>query len=159
MKHLLLAALLLPAVIIAQVPIPSAAQRLPLIPGHQSPRAAFPDNYELSLKLTDKDGAPLEVSVVVAASQFSASLSEQNLSFSGNVDLEDSASIMIYYLLDWQTPAAAIKDNGNGPPKAPPISRASGSVRLKPGEEVQIIRAGTRTAHLSIKKLVPTKAK
>jgi len=159
MKHLLLAVLLLPAVLIAQVPLPGAPQRLPVAPGHLAPRAAFPDNYELTLKLTDKDGAPLEVSVVIAASQFSASLSEQNLSFSGNVDLEDSASIMIYYLLDWQTPAATINDNGNGPPKAPPISRASGSVRLKPGEEVQIIRAGTRTARLSIKKLEPTKAR
>lgn len=152
MKHIILASILLPSILIAQSPQPIAIRPQPPRLS-QTPADALPDNYQVLLTLTDKDKQPVEVSVVVASTQFNASLGEQNLTFSGFVTIEDSGSMLIAYALGWQTQAPT--DNNNVRYQS---SEAQGSVRLKPGEEVQIIRAGTRTARLSIKKLEMTKA-
>jgi hypothetical protein len=165
MKHFLLASLLLPALLAAQAPlsppsVPNMPRRVLAAPvGQPTPGETFPDNYQLTLSLTDKDGPPLEVSVVVVSTQFSAMLAEQNLSFSGTVELEESGGILIAYSLGWQAPAPVDKGPGNFPAQSAPSSSTRGSVRLKAGEEMQIIRAGTRSAKLSIKKLEPSKSK
>jgi len=120
----------------------------------QTPGIALPDNYQVTLTLIDKNDPPLEVSVVVASSQFTAMLGEQHLDFNGSVTVEESGAIVIAYRLGWQTPVPA--NNGNIQFQS---STTQGSVRLKLGEEVQIIRAGTRIARLSIKKLDASKPK
>lgn len=153
MKHLLLSALLLPALLMAQAPMPGLARTLP-VGGYRGPGETLQDNYQVTLNITDKEGQPLEVSVVIASSQFSATLGEQNLNFSGTVTVEDSGGIVIAYGLGWQTNAPT----GGGPMQYLQ-STTQGSVRLKLGEEVQIIKAGARTARLSIKKLEPAKSK
>jgi len=158
MKIIVLSALLLPAVLMAQAPQaapPMVPQRVlpPQGFGAQPSSEMLPDNYQITLNLTDKDGAPLELSVVVASAQFSAMFSEQGLGFGGHVKVEDSGSILVTYSLDWQTPVG-----GAGGTQYLP-SRMQGSVRLKLGEEVQIIRAGTRSARLSIQKLDAVKGK
>ena len=154
MKHILLAAVLLPVMLRAQVPQPVSQRVLPS--SFQPSATNLPDNYQVTLNITDKDGQqPLEVSVVVASSQFSAQLAEQSLSFSGNMSVEESGGITIGYTLGWQTPVTA--NNGSSFQYLP--SNTLGSVRLKLGEEVQIIKAGTRTARLSVKKLEASKAK
>ncbi len=121
--------------------------------GAQQSSEMLPDNYQVTLNITDKDGAPLEISVVVASSQFTTMLGEQNLSFGGNVKVEEAGGIVIAYDLDWQTPVGVAGSTQYLP------SRMHGSVRLKLGEEVQIIRAGTRSARLSIQKLDAVKGK
>jgi hypothetical protein len=158
MKLILLSALLLPAVLMAQAPQPGApAMRQRIIPpqgsGAQQSSEMLPDNYQITLNITDKDGAPLELSVVVASAQFNAMFGEQSLGFGGYVKVEESGSIMVNYSLDWQTTVG-----GAGSMQYVP-SRMQGSVRLKLGEEVQIIRAGTRSARLSIQKLDAVKGK
>ena len=153
MKHILLAAILLPSVLFAQAPQPFPI-RQPMPPGSQTPVDALPDNYQVTLTITDKDGQPLEVSVVVASTRFSASLGDPSLTFSGLVTVEDSGSIIIAYALGWDTPVPAGKDTVQFR-----SSSTQGSVRLKLGEEIQIIRAGPRVARLSIKKLEATKPK
>jgi hypothetical protein len=156
MKRILLVALLLPVVLMAQLPQPQLAVpgRLPQPPGYRSPAETLPDNYQVTLNLADKDGTSLEISVVIASSQFNATLGEQNLNFSGTVTVEESGSIVIAYGLGWQTPVPS----GSGSTQYQ-SSSTQGSVRLKLGEEVQIIRAGTRTARLSIKRLEPAKTR
>ena len=114
----------------------------------------LPDNYEVTLTITDKNDPPLEVSVVVASPQFLANLAEHHLDFTGTVTVEESGAMVIAYSLGWQTPGPAF----NGVVQYQP-STAHGSVRLKLGEEVQIIRAGTRMARLGIRKLDASKPK
>ena len=158
MKSLLLAVLILPSILVAQSSPPVAAPQFPpnqrRLIRSQAPSDALPDNYQIMLTVTDKDGQPLEISVVVASTQFSATLGEQNLSFSGSFAVEESGSIVVAYVLGWQT---AITSNGGNTQYYP--SSAQGSVRLTLGEEIQIIRAGPRIAKLSIKKLEPSKPK
>jgi len=122
-------------------------------PGQFQTGETLPDNYQVTLTITDKEGQPLEVSVVVASSGFTASLGEQNLNFNGSVTVEE-AGIIIIYSLGWQTPVTT--GNGNLQFNS---STMQGSVRLKLGEEVPIIRAGSKMAKLSIKKLEPSKSK
>lgn len=122
---------------------------------HSQLSEALPDNYQVTLNITDKEGPPLEISVVVASSQFSASLGEQSLGFSGQMKVEEAGGIVMAYTLNWQTPV------GGGDKGAVQFipSNVQGSVRLKLGEEVQIIRAGTRVALLSVKKAAAGKEK
>jgi hypothetical protein len=152
MKSILLAAVLLPSILIAQIPQPMPMRQM-VQRGIPAPTDALPDNYQVTLTITDKDGQPIEVSVVVASTRFNASLGDQHLTFEGAVAVEDSG-IVIAYALGWETlspPAEGNIQSRN--------SSMQGSVRLKLGEEVQIIRAGTRVARLSIKKLEPSKPK
>ena len=128
MKHILLIAVLLPSLLIAQLPTPPQQQPLrgrtfspgsPLPAGNTAP-AGFPDNYELALTLTEKEAQPLEVSVVLAATQFNVSLGEHNLAFSGNVNIDDSGSVLIGYTLSWQTIRYPVRefDSRERPPQA-----------------------------------------
>ena len=154
MKHILLAIILLPSIVLAHSPPPEAPggdihQRF----GPQSTTKSLPDNYQVTLTITDNDVQPLELSVVVASPQFTASLGEYNLNFTGSVTVEENG-IIITYGLGWHTPEPTV--NGSTPFKR---STMQGSVRLKLGEEVQIIRAGSRMARLSIKKLEASKPK
>ena len=157
MKLIVLSALLLPAVLMAQ----AAQTAVPVVrrvnppqgSGAQQSFELLPDNYQSTLNITDKEDTPLELSVVVASAQFTAMFGEQSLGFSGHVNVEESGGIMVTYSLDWQTPVG-----GAGAKQYVP-SRMQGSVRLKLGEEVQIIRAGTRSARLSIQKLDAVKVK
>ena len=155
MKHLILAATLFPSLLFAQIPQSPPRQPRPPSPTatFQTPADTLPDNYQVTLTIADKDAPPAEVSIVVASTNFSASLGEPALNFSGTVAVEDSGAIVISYTLGWTTTIAV----GNNTQQN--TSGTQGSVRLKVGEEVQIIRAGTRTARLSIKKLEAGKAK
>lgn len=154
MKHILLAAIILPVVLFAQAPQHPPPIRQPVPPGSQTPTDVLPDNYQVTLTITDMGGQPLELSVVVVSRRFSASLADPSLTFSGVVTLEDSGNIIIAYTLHWATPVAAGKND-----VASRSASTEGSVRLKPGEEIQIIRAGPHVARLSIKKLEATRAK
>lgn len=153
MKIPLLALFLVPSVLFAQVsqqPIPGLPRRVLAAPTAVETLA---DNYQVALTITDKDAAPVEVSVVVASSQFSASLGEQGLTFAGTLTVEESGGVVVAYSLGWESPITV----GTGVQYK--TSSTQGSVRLKLGEEVNIIRAGGRTARLSVKKLETTPVK
>jgi hypothetical protein len=155
-KLLFITAIVFPVVVLAQVgPRPVLPSRSSLPPVQmQGAYESLPDNYQLTLVMTDKDGQPLELSVVVASSQFNATIGEQGLNFSGSVTVEETGTIRVAYALGWQTTVAS----GNNSVQYQ-TSSAQGSVRLKPEEEVQILRAGSRIARLSIKKIESTKTK
>jgi hypothetical protein len=115
---------------------------------------AFPDNYLLVLTITDKDITPTEVELVVASPSFQATVGEHSLSFSGNIAMAADDRVIVAYQLGWQVPVST----GKGSTQFV-ASSTQGSVRLKLGEDVQVIRAGTRSARLSIRKLETSKAK
>ena len=153
MKQIILAAILLPCFLFAQTPQPIQV-RTAGSPSNQTSGDALPENYQLTLSITDKDGKPVEVSIVVASTRFTAALGEVGLQFAGSVVVEDSGSLLITYQLGWETPFPTGKDTVQFKP-----STAQGSVRLKVGEDIQIISAGTRNAHLSLKKPDSSKVK
>jgi len=153
MKHILLASILWFSALNAQEPQPGATPR-ESPPGLRAAEDALPCNYEVTLNFADEDGQPIEVCFVIASPQFSVALGEQNLTFSGTIAVDGSGNIVVAYLLGWQTAMNA--SNGN----AQLVSSSSkGSVRLKPGEEVPIIRVGSRIARLSIKERTASKPK
>lgn len=150
MRHILLAAILVPSLLSAQIPkeIPRPRVVQPQVPGQiPSPGNVLPDNYEITLTITDKEEPPVDLSVVVASTLFNASLGVQGLTFAGTVIPEGSGEILVTYTLGWET---AIPAGNNTQYKS---SSTQGSVRMKLGDDIQIIRAGTRVARLSIKKL------
>lgn len=156
MKLFLLAVILFPAVLVAQT-----AQPLPrfpvgaIQPGQPPvPSDTLPDNYRVTLIITDKDGQPAEVSVVIASTRFHTLLGEQGLDFDGVLTVEESGSVHIQYALGWATSF----QNANGTTDSRQ-STTTGSVRMKLGEEIQILRAGPRVAKLSINKLEASKSK
>ena len=153
MKYLILAAaVLFPSLLFGQAAIPRVIRSIQQSQG-QVQEDTLPENYQLNLAVADKDGQPLELSVAVASTRFNAALSEQGLSFSGTISVEESGSFIIAYVLSWQTLAA------EGDKSQTKMTSTQGSVRLKLGDEVTIIRAGTRIARLSITKLEIGKAK
>lgn len=154
MKYLLLAVVILPSVLLAQVPQPIQARPTVLPRVQAAPSEALPDNYQVTLTMNSEGEQPLEVSVVVASTRFEASLGSPALNFSGTVTVEESGKVIIAYLLGWETPVV----DGDKVVQFRPAS-TQGSVRLGVGEEIQIIRAGPRVARLSIKKLEPTKSR
>jgi hypothetical protein len=156
MKHILLAVILLPSVLIAQsTPRIQSLPMRQIQPGQPLPSTdTLPDNYQITLTITDKDGQPIEISLVAASTRFNASFAEQGLSLEGLLTIEESGSTIVQYSLGWTTPTAA----ANGIAQVG-SSNMTGSVRLKLGEEIQIIRVASRVARLSIKKLESSKAK
>jgi len=87
----------------------------------------------------------------VATSHFQMALGEPSLMFAGDFSVEKDGRVVVLYTLGWETRVGVGNNVGMR------SSSTKGSVRVKLGEEVQIIRAGTRTAKLSVKKLGPGK--
>jgi hypothetical protein len=160
MQATILSVLLFSSLLIAQTTAqtgrPGSSQSPPRPPqAHvaQGSGEALPDNYQLTLTLSDKDN-PREVSVVVASRQFATQISDPPaLVFSGTLTLEDGGALVVAYVLNWET----VILNGTSTQFKP--SSTQGSVRLKPGEEIQILRAGNLSARLSIKQLEASKPK
>jgi hypothetical protein len=155
MKRFLLTSLLLPLIVSAQIS-PPVPNRVIQRSGSDAPATSLPGNYQITLTITDKDTEPLELSVVVASPRFTATTTEQSVNFQGSINIEEAGTALIEYALGWGTPQAQ--------PSIQPPSRASstsmtGSVRLKLGEEVTIIKAASRVARLSIKPLGTPSAK
>ncbi|MEA3208015.1 MAG: hypothetical protein QOE70_1072 [Chthoniobacter sp.] len=164
MKHflLLLAAVLLPSVVVAQVRQPGIP--FPTIPNqpmrviHSSqasePLEVLPENYEVTFSISDKDTPPIEVSIVGASARFNATFGELNITLEGVITVEESGSTIVEYAFSWSTPVTGA--NGSVDYRQ---TTARGSLRLKLGEEVPIVRAGPRTVRLSIKKWDAAKGK
>ena len=146
MRHALLILGVVPSLLFAQAPQPIPIRRLQPA-NEQIPADSLPGNFEFKLTITEKDAEPVELSVVVSSTRFTAQLGDPALSFSGTVTLDDSGNLSVSYALGWETMITV-----NSGVQFKPTS-IQGSVRIKPGEEVQIIRAKNRTARLQVKKL------
>lgn len=145
----LLAALLFPSILPAQSPPPPQAFR----PVRPAESARLSENYAVTLRTTDGDGQPLELTVVTNSTQFDAKPGEQNIQFSGGIYVEETGELFVSYALGWDLLSAVGKEGQIR------HSSAQGSVRLKLGEEIQIYKAGAHTIVLGIKQAVAAPAK
>jgi len=153
MKYLLFVSLFLFSALIAQESQSGKAPQKSTA-NLRSTDETLPKNYEVTLNFVDEDGQPIEVAFIVASKQFNVTLGEQNLSFSGTVNVEDSENIVVAYVLEWKTAISA--SNGDAQLVS---SAAKNSVHVKLGEEIQIVRVGSRIARLSIKEQNASKAR
>lgn len=156
-KAFTLAAILLPCALFAQTPLPRLLQPQTVSNPSQANTYVYaaaslplPDNYQVALTSTDKDGELPEISVVVASTHFNVTLQEPQRTLDGRVKIEDSGEITLEYTLGWET-RAPIPTNPGGFKIIP--SSIKSSVRLKLGQEVQIFCEGAHMMRLSIKKL------
>jgi len=164
MKRIFLPVLLVPSLLVAQSQQPRPAQQprpvpmpIPNPPNQvvDSSDKELPENYQLTLIVSDGPEKPLELSIVTASRRFEASLGEEgNLRFGGTLAPGDSDVMLVSYSLGWATEVT----QGQGLLQTK-SSGTTGSVRLKVGEEVPIFCAGNRTIRLSIKKLQGVVAK
>jgi hypothetical protein len=149
----ILAAILLPCALFAEKPLPD---QIPARNGwktshvHEISPSPLPDNYQVTLTCTQKNGELAEVAIVIAGTHFSATLMEPKLLLDGRVTIEDSGEITLNYTLGWDTrePSQTMRGSYTIDP-----CMIAGSVRLKLGQEVQVFRAGGHMMRLSIKKL------
>lgn len=150
MKSILLTVLSIGATLSAQqsAPIPPPPAPPTLSANPQGVTNVFQDNYALVLTITDNKAVPTEIELLVASPSFQATIGEHYLSFAGTISIVDAESAVIAFQLGWQTPVQIGKDSTQLVP-----SNMQGSVRLKMGDEIQVMRAGSRSARLSIKKL------
>lgn len=156
MKLPLLISVFLSSTLLAQNPEPLQPRRRVLLPQPvpmmQGQAESLPANYLVTLSISDKNDAPFEWSLVTASTRFSASLAERGLTFTGTLNLEESAGALLTYTLAWQT----------GVPTPDGVteiqsSNAQSSVRLKVGEELEVLHSATRSVRLSIRKIEPGK--
>ena len=158
MKRILLPVLLIPSLLFAQSqpqsqPPPNIRPPRPIPASGNSGPQALPENYQLTLALSDEKGQPVELSFVTASDQFQTSLGEQGVTFTGTLTPEDSDGVLVAYALSWQF---VVKDGQSTQYKS---SSTSGSVHLKMEKEVPILRVGDRIVRLSIKKFQGVVAK
>lgn len=171
MKHLSLILVLFSSTVMAQIAAPETKPPQPrralINPVQKVAAAPLDQNYQITLKMMEKEGAgtPIEVALVVASPEFTASLSEQDLTFSGTLSLAEEGVAIVAYSLAWSKPVTVTPAGVSGEPQGLrpsniqyQSSSSKGSVRLTMGEEVQILRAGSRIAVLGIQKLTPAKA-
>ena len=161
----LLVLALLPASSPAQTDVPRPAapveplrQRVRTITAAESGQAVSENldgNYQVNLTFSDKDGTSMEISVVTALRTFSTSLGEYPLTLAGTLSVQADGTVLCAYTMQWAHPAA----EGNAAGAIPGMvsqsknSTVQGSARVTPGKDVEIFRAGTRSAKLSVKKL------
>jgi hypothetical protein len=134
----------------------------PPISGHSvnvdDPGDLLPENYILSLTVTDKGKPATELTLVIATSQFSADAAEFTLNMSGTAAQQDDGSILVRYSFAEQI-AVSVQ---NGLPVVPEATTTSiqyktrsvrSAVRLRVGEPVVVLKDGSRVYQLSISRL------
>lgn len=146
------AVLLLPTLLFAQSPPPALPAPLPRVrslnPGNsQGPSETLPDNYQLILTMTDKDGQPQELSLVSANTGFAATLGDEGFSFYGTIVADEDGTVRVNYTLTWST---GFVNNGSTNYKTTTIQS---SAHLKTGQELVILHTNMHTAKLLVKKL------
>jgi hypothetical protein len=106
------------------------------------------ENLQVLLTLSDKDAPPVEISVLTAGTNFTASVADLGLNFTGTIALDEAGTFSLAYSLAWEP---AMQQLAGGPPQTKQTT-TTGNILAKTGEEVQIFRAGSRTARLVLKK-------
>jgi len=120
--------------------------------------ATLAENYVLGLTVSDQDQTAAatttttEFSLVVASQDFKTTFLDAKsaaITFSGTVDPgEDGTTVLVRYAIASEVPVAAGQNSVQYKATA-----AQASVRLRLGEPVLILKAGTRSLRLSIARL------
>lgn len=136
---------------------------MPMMPGINSSSQVevLPFSCEITLTITDdkaQGAAPAEIGIVTSSSRFTSTSSADSVFFSGLLTQEDGGTLLLAYNLDWAPPAQPLPPPpGAGQQPVQTVQRQSNTsetvVRLTPGEEVTLLRVGSQTARLVLKKL------
>ena len=128
---------------------------VPMAPISSENGAEFlPDNYLVKLVVAEKEQAKTELSVVVATtSAFNASALDTTLNFGGSLVPQENGVMLVRYVLSIQVPVT------EGPSSNLRSSSCNASVRMRPGETVEIFKSGTMSYKLTVSKLAAEKGK
>jgi hypothetical protein len=157
MKALLLGFCLLSSIALAQVPVRQIPQN-----GPPSQGDALPENYVLKLVVHDKGQQITELSVVIASNQVRADTLDPTMTISGTLSPENDGAILFRYQLGIEVAVPTQIASSPGISDRPVVvnqsiqyksSSVQASVRLRPGEPVEILKSGTRTYRLTISRL------
>ena len=129
---------------------PAPIRRQLVLPASGEASAPLLANYLLKLKVADKDQPVFELSLVVATEQFSTNTVEPSLTFAGTIEPLADEAILVRYTLGIES---ALQVPGGPPGLQYRTANVQASVRLHPGESIQIFKSGTRTYELSVELL------
>lgn len=154
MKTTLLALCTLCTVAAAQQPL--QPPRRVVLPGFAE-AAALAENYIVSLTISDKEQVVTEMALVVATAEFAISFPDVKsvlTNFTGTLIPEESGSVLVRYTIASEIPVSV----GQNQIQYKTTSMQA-SVRLRPGEPVQILKSDTRSCRLSVERLAAPPAK
>ncbi len=142
------------AAALAQVPSPGVPNTLPTInravrvlnsDANAASVQTLPENYILSLAVSEKDKPVSEVSFVVATLDFN--MSPLDLTFVGTINPQEDGAFLIRYNIGT---SIAVGVGNNTQFKSISMSAA---VRLRPGDSVQIYKSDERSYRLALTRL------
>ncbi len=119
--------------------------------------APLAENFIVSLTISDKEQVVTEMALVVATADFAISFPDVKLvmtHFTGTLVPEESGSVLIRYTIASEIPVPA----GQNQVQYKTTSMQA-SVRLRPGEPIQILKSDTRSCRLSVERLAAPPAK
>ena len=122
---------------------------------------AFPENYKITLTMTEKDKSIAELALVVSSPEFRAEMGEPAISFSGTLTPEENGTILVRYTLGSNLAVTTQTMTTNSPSGQPVTSSnvqyvsssAQTTTRLHIGEPLQILKSGGRVYVLTVARL------
>ena len=152
--------LFLGAVAIAQVQSPPPVRVRTFQPQQQNPppdpNTALPDNYQLTLVVSDGDKPATELSVVAVTPQFKVDAVEPSVTFAGTITPEDGGTVLVAYVVSGEVAIRPPEGAASGTIQYRAVG-AQAAARLRLGETLQILKSGTRTFKLTVAKLETAK--
>jgi hypothetical protein len=159
MKTLIIALCLTSTIVFAQIPAPlrPSSQQ-----GANAAGEVLPENYLLTLTVSDKDQLVTELSLVVASADFKAEVADPVITFTGTLTPDDKEGILMSYGLGTQV-AVPSQVLTTQPPSGAPVTTSSSiqyrsssvqaTVKVRVGEPLNILKSGTRSYKLTISRL------
>ena len=152
-----LIALIVCALCLFSTPVGAQQSGQPFSPGSDQP---LPENYVLTLTVSSAEQATMELSLNVASTSFKTDFPDSRFTvgtFAGTLIPEEGGTILIRYMLVRQI-AVSTPGTHDSTVQYKNVSTQA-SVRLRPGESVQLLKAGTEMGTLSIARLSEQQAK
>jgi hypothetical protein len=148
MKLTFLVFCVLCAAVLAQVPSPGVPNRVRMVNSDANAASVqtLPENYILSLAVSEKDKPMSEISFVVATLDFN--MNPLDLTFVGTIVPQEDGAFLIRYNIGT---SIAVGVGNNTQFKSISMSAAA---RLRPGDSVQIYKSDERSYRLSLTRLV-----
>ena len=144
--------------VLAQTAPPLPARATVSQPGNDSAKP-LPENYQLTLNVTEKDKPATELSMIIATADFKAETAEPSMTFTGTLTPEESGAIIVRYGLGVQVavnsePSPVPSPGFVGPPRVGATQfkniAAQASVRVRLGEPLNILNTANRVFTLTV---------
>jgi len=120
------------------------------------PNTALPENYQLTLNVSDGDKPATELSVIAVTPMFTITGVEPNITFAGTITPEDAGTVLVAYSVSGDVPVRPPEGAASNTTQYRVVG-AQAAARLRLGETLQILKSGTRTFKLTVSKLEAAK--